>query len=57
MANLTAPRLRRDRVPLLFWAAACLIAFALSFGMGSLWAERRAAQDGWTMADAATFNR
>ena len=56
MANLTAPRLRRDRAPAVFWAAACLIAFTLSFAMGSVWAERRLVQDGWTTA-AATFNR
>jgi len=55
MANLHAPRLHRDRFPVRFWAAACLIAFALSFGMGSVWAEQRAEQTGWTLA--ATYNR
>lgn len=59
MANLHAPRLHHDRAPVLFWVAACVIAFALAFalafGMGSLWAERRAEQAGVSLA--ATYNR
>jgi hypothetical protein len=55
MANTFAPRLHRDRFPVRFWAVACLIAFALSFGMGSVWADKRAQQDGWSTA--ATYNR
>jgi hypothetical protein len=55
MTNVTAPRLHRDRAPVRFWAVACVIAFALAFGMGSVWAEKRAQQDTW--ATAATYNR
>jgi hypothetical protein len=53
MASTFTPRLHRDRFPIRFWGAACLIAFVLSFGMGSVWADRRATQEIW----AATYNR
>ena len=50
-----APRLHRDPFAFRFWAACCLVAFALAFVLGSIWAERRAVQDlGFV---AATYDR
>lgn len=46
-------RRRRRSAPLGFWTAACAVAFSLSFGLGTLWLDKRADQDVWTTAMTA----
>ena len=47
MSAIPAPRLRNDRAQIIFWAAACVIAFALAYGLATVWIGKRTVQEGW----------
>jgi hypothetical protein len=52
MSAIPAPRLRNDRRQILFWAAACALAFALAFVLGTVWTGKRTVQEGWIPTSA-----
>ena len=47
MSVFPTPRLHLNRAQLLFWIAACVVAFTLAYGLGTVWIERRTVQEGW----------